>query len=147
MNNPPKVRFSHFGICCADPERSLRFYTEALGFTHKRSIEELGPPFDTLMELPGAKLLVHQITCGEMMIELIGIIDMGTIGTTERRPMNKLGMTHMTLVVDDVYATAERIEQFGGKIHHGTEVDTPFGPLFFCTDPDGVRIELMQPVG
>jgi len=142
-----KVSFSHMGICTADPDKSLRFYTEALGFTHKRSIEELPPLFDTLMEVPGGKLRIHQVECGDMMLELIGYTNIETTGTAERRPMNQLGFTHMTLVVDDVPTAIERIEEFGGKAHRGTGVDSPFGPLIFCTDPDGVRIELMQPLG
>lgn len=144
MANPPKVVYSHFAICAADLEKSLRFYTEGLGFTHLRSIDELGPPFDTLMEVPGAKLQVHQITCGEMMMELVGYIGADTTGSTERRPMNQLGFTHMTLAVDDVEAVIAQVEAFGGRAHRETQVDTPYGPLIFCTDPDGTRIELMN---
>jgi predicted enzyme related to lactoylglutathione lyase len=65
-------------------------------------------------------------------------------GSAERVPMNQRGFTHMTLMVDDLEATAARIREFGGKVHAETRIDSPFGPLLFCTDPDGVRIELME---
>jgi predicted enzyme related to lactoylglutathione lyase len=58
--------------------------------------------------------------------------------------MNQRGLTHMTLMVDDIEATAQRIREHGGAVHEETRVDSPFGPLIFCTDPDGVRIELMR---
>ena len=139
-----KANFSHFAICAADLDRSFRFYTEGLGFTHKRSIDELGPPFDTLMEVPGATLQVHQITCGDMMMELVGMTGVETEGSVQRRPMNQRGFTHMTLSVDDVDEAIKQVEAYGGTVHAETRVDTPYGPLIFCTDPDGVRIELMQ---
>ncbi|MBK6737997.1 MAG: hypothetical protein IPG64_08790 [Haliea sp.] len=42
----------------------------------------------------------------------------------------------MTLMVDDLEATAARIQEFGGKVHAETRIDCPSGPLVFCTDPD-----------
>jgi predicted enzyme related to lactoylglutathione lyase len=110
----PKVTVSHIGICTADAGRSIRFYTQALGFVHER------------------------------FIELIGYPNSDVTGSAERRPMNQLGFTHMTLVVDDVGATADRVVEFGGQVHLETMIDSPYGPIVFCTDPDGVRVELMR---
>ncbi len=146
MGKQPGVSFSHVGICVSDLERSLRFYTEVLGFTLKQSIPELGTPFDTLVELPGAKLRVHQVQLGGVTLELIGFIDTQVVGPAERRPMNQRGITHLTLVTDDLETVLARVEEFGGTVHPGTRVDSAFGPIVFCSDPDGVRIELMQPV-
>ena len=41
-------------------------------------------------------------------------------------------------------SAAERVVAFGGHAHAGTRIDSPYGPMIFCTDPDGVRIELIQ---
>ncbi len=138
------TRFSHVGICTSDLERSVRFYQEALGFEHLTAIEGLGAPFDSLLELPGSRLDVVQLTCGAMKIELLGFPELEVSGDGERCPMNRLGFTHMTLVVDDLDATVGRICELGGAVHPETEVDSPHGRILFCTDPDGVRIELMQ---
>ena len=35
----PVQCFSHFGICVADPERSLRFYRDLLGFRPLSNLE------------------------------------------------------------------------------------------------------------
>lgn len=144
MSTPPSVVFRHLGICTSDLENSLRFYTEGLGFSLKHSIDKLGAPFDTLLELPGATFGLHQVQLGELTLELLGFGDTDTVGTAERRPMNQLGMTHLTLAVADIQETLKRIEQFGGEVHPETRVDSPFGPIVFCSDPDGVRIEVMQ---
>lgn len=138
------ITIRHFGICTADIQRSSMFYINALGFEPLMDVTEIGSPFDALIEQPGATLLVQQLRCGQSIIELLGLKDAGVTGTGERGPMNQRGFTHMTLVVDDVNGTARRIAEHGGQVHEETRVDSPFGELLFCTDPDGVRIELMQ---
>ena len=144
MSGPATVSLSHVGICTSDVERSVHFYTEALGFVLERSIDGIGPPYDRLMELPGVECRAKYLKCGAATIELIGYPGGGVTGSAERRAMNQLGFTHMTLVVDDVDAVAARVVKCGGRVHPETEIDSPFGPMVICTDPDGVRIELMQ---
>ncbi len=137
----------HIGLCTADIERASRFYREALGFQPLADIFEIGAPFDALIEQPGATLRVQQLKAGDAIIELLGYKDLDVTGSADRCPMNRLGFTHMTLVVDDIDSTVSRICEFGGQVHDETRVDSPFGQILFCTDPDGVRIELMQGEG
>ncbi len=134
----------HIGICTADIERASRFYQQALGFQPLADIIEIGAPFDGLIEQPGATLRVQQLKAGDATIELLGYKDIEVTGSAERCPMNRLGFTHMTLVVDDLEVTIARICEHGGQVHEQTRVDSPFGEILFCTDPDGVRVELMQ---
>lgn len=147
MSEPLDVRISHIGLCTSDIEHSLRFHTEALGFVLDRSIDDIGSPYDSLMELPGVRCRVHYVKCGAVTIELIGYPGIGVTGSAERRPMNQLGFTHMTLLVDDIDAAVERVVKYGGQVHPETAIDSPFGPMVFCTDPDGTRIELVQSAG
>ena len=139
-----KVTIRHIGICVADIERSSRFYTGALGFEALMPMTEIGAPFDALIEQPGARLRVQQLRCGDVNIELLGFAATDVTGSAERSAMNRRGFTHMTLVVDDIEATVARIREYGGQEHPETRIESPFGPLLFCTDPDGVRIELMR---
>ncbi len=138
------VAIRHIGLCVADIEASSRFYREGLGFELLMKITEMSAPFDDLLEQPGATLQVQQLRSGDVTIELLGFKDVAVTGTGERGAMNTRGFTHMTLVVDDVDAVAARIVDHGGNVHPQTRIDSDFGPLVFCTDPDGVRIELMQ---
>lgn len=143
MNKTAKIAVSHIGICTADIQRSERFYREALGFELVASIDNLGPPYDRLLELPGTELSIRQLTCGDIKIELIGFDDKKVLGSAKRRPINQCGFTHMTISSTDIDHTLQLISEFGGQVHEETRVDTEYGPMLFCTDPDGVRIEIM----
>ncbi len=137
------MTFSHIGICISHMQRSMRFYTEALGFVFSHSVEG-GPPFDVMTELPELELRASFLKRDGVMIELLQYVRPGTTGSAERRPMNQLGLTHLSLIVADMTATAELIGRHGGRAYPHTRVQSPAGDLMFCTDPDGVRIELWQ---
>jgi len=136
--------FSHFGICVSDLDRSLRFYRDGLGFEQAQS-HSVGVEFGPLMEVHEPTLESRFITRDGVSIELLWFAAPGHTGDGERRPMNQLGLTHLSFRVDDVEATAARLVELGGAIVDGTR--TTFAPTLdfvYCTDPDGVRIELMK---
>ncbi|MGI9294017.1 MAG: VOC family protein [Pseudomonadales bacterium] len=144
--NQPNCVISHLAICTANLEHSLRFYIEALGFEVKTPPIEIGPPFDTLLEMRGKRCTVSQLVCDDFKLELISFPGSEITGCAERKAMNQRGMTHLTLFVEDVDAAAARIVEYGGHMHEETRVDSQYGVILFCTDPDGVRLELMKAV-
>jgi len=139
--------FSHFGICVADLDRSLRFYCDALGFVPAES-HEIGNEFARLMELDRVELRSQFIRREEVAIELLGFAEPAPVGDPVRRPINRLGLTHLSFRVDDLEGTAARIAGLGGTVleQSRTRFDLSGTALDFvyCTDPDGVRIELMD---
>jgi lactoylglutathione lyase len=141
------VSFSHLGICVSDLDVSLRFYCEGLGFDEVAA-HEVGEEFGALMEVDGVRLRSRMIAKDGVTIELLGFDSPGVTGDGSRRPMNALGLTHLSLRVDDVAATATVIESLGGTVVGPTRTTMPFGTasldFVYCTDPDGVRIELMD---
>ena len=145
MSREPIRAFSHVGICISDLERSTKFY-EALGFEVVQAVET-GAPFHVLSEVPELKLRATFLQRDGVTIELLCHELPETIGPAERRPMNQLGLTHLSLIVGDLAAVADRIERHGGQVHAHTKVEGPAGDMIFCTDPDGVRIELWQREG
>ncbi|MGD0313400.1 MAG: VOC family protein [Acidimicrobiales bacterium] len=142
-----KLSVSHVGICVSDLERSLRFYCEGLGFEQVAS-HQVGEEFGALLEVEGVRLASRMLARDGVTIELLGFESPGTTGDGVRRPMNQLGLTHLSLRVDDVDAVAAVIEGLGGTVVTATRtsIDLPGTRLDFlyCTDPDGVRIELMD---
>ncbi len=140
-------RPSHFGLCVSDLERSLRFYCEALGFERAES-HDIGPEFARLMDLPDVAVTSQFIRRGPTAIELLCFRDPPPFGSRERRPVNQLGLTHLSFRVRDVAATAARVVELGGTVVESsrTVIDLGSTPLEFvyCTDPDGVRVELMD---
>jgi len=140
------VKFSHIGICVSDLERSVRFYCEGLGFELVQS-HTVGQEFGRLMELDDVVLQSRFVSRDGISVELFHFDSPGHSGEPERRPMNQLGITHLSLRVGDLDAVAHVIESLGGTVLGGTR--TTFGSsdaldFVYCTDPDGVRIELMH---
>ncbi len=104
------LSFSHFGICVSDLERSLRFYRDGLGFKQVAS-HQVGEEFGPLMEVEGVKVESRMVSRDGVTVELLGFVSPGHTGDGQRRPMNQLGLTHLSLRVDDVEAMAKTIEQ------------------------------------
>jgi catechol 2,3-dioxygenase-like lactoylglutathione lyase family enzyme len=138
---------SHFGICVSDLEGSLRFYRDGLGFKQVAS-HQVGEEFGALMEVEGVKLESRMLSRDGITIELLGFESPGHTGDGRRRPMNQLGLTHLSLRVDDVEGVASTIEAMGGSVVRGTRTTFDLSgtrlDFLYCTDPDGVRIELMD---
>jgi len=143
MGTSPKISLSHVGVCVSDMQRSIRFYTETLGFALAKSIEA-GAPFDVLAELPQMKLRASFLTRDGNTIELICYDHPSPLGPAERRPMNQLGLTHIAVIVDNLDAAVELIVKRGGRVYPKTRVETAAGKMVFCSDPDGTRIEVWQ---
>ena len=132
------LSFSHFGICVSDLERSLRFYCDALGFELVAS-HRVGDEFAALMEIDGVSLESRMLSRDGVTLELLGFESPGHTGDGRRRPMNLLGLTHLSLRVDDVEVVAATIEDLGGAIVRSSR--TTFGTdgarmdFLYCTDP------------
>ena len=142
-----QAHFSHFGLCVSDLDRSLRFYCDALGF-EKAESHEIGREFAALMDLPDVAVTSQFIRKGQTAIELLAFHEPAPFGDRGRRPVNRLGLTHLSFRVDDLAATEARIVELGGAVvvSSRTTIDLGGAPLRFvyCTDPDGVRVELMD---
>jgi catechol 2,3-dioxygenase-like lactoylglutathione lyase family enzyme len=139
--------FSHFGICVSDLERSLRFYCEALGF-EKAESHAIGSEFARLMDLPDVTVTSQFIRRGPTAIELLAFVDPAPFGDRHRRAVNQLGLTHLSFRVPDVARTAARIVELGGAVVESSRTTIDLGgsalEFLYCTDPDGVRVELMD---
>lgn len=124
------MQYLHTMIRVTDLKRSLRFYTEVLGFRLHRQTDYPGGKF-TLAFLGGEEGT-------EPFLELThnwetSAYELGT------------GYGHMAFGVPDIYATCDKIKQAGGTItrepgpmKHGNSV------IAFLKDPDGYSIELIQ---
>jgi catechol 2,3-dioxygenase-like lactoylglutathione lyase family enzyme len=139
--------FSHFGICVSDLSRSLHFYCDGLGFDQAES-HEIGSDFAQLMDLPDVAVTSQFIRKGATAIELLAFREPEPFGSKERRRVNQLGLTHLSFRVAGVEAVAAHLVELGGTRVASSKTTIDFGgtPLDFvyCTDPDGVRIELMD---
>ena len=141
------LSFSHFGICVRDLERSLHFYCDGLGF-EKAESHAIGNEFARLMELDAVSVTSQFIRRGQTAIELLAFADPVPVGDGARRPVHRLGLTHLSFRVRDLEATLQRLVDLGGAVVESSRTTIDFGDtalqFVYCTDPDGVRVELMD---
>ncbi len=139
-------RLSHLGICVSDMERSLRFYRDVLGFRYVSELQVAGEPGNTLLRLPDVDLRAVYLERDGTRIELLHYRSPGHSGEPRPRPMNQLGLTHLSFRVVDLTAVVARLEAAGTHILADTRIDVPQvgAAAIFVTDPDGVLVELVQ---
>ena len=147
MDDDNEPSFSHFGICVLDLERSVRFYCDGLGF-EKAESHAIGSEFARLMDLDDVSMTSQFIRRGPTAIELLAFAEPAPVGDGVRRPVHRLGLTHLSFRVRDLEATLQRLVELGGSVVESsrTTIDLGGTPLQFvyCADPDGVRVELMD---
>ena len=147
MDDTLETTFSHLGICVSDLERSLRFYCDGLGF-EKAESHPIGTEFAALMDLPDVAVTSQFIRRGTTAVELLAFTVPEPVGSSERRPVHQLGLTHLSFRVRDVASVAARLVELGGAIVDSSRTTIDLGgtalEFVYCTDPDGVRVELMD---
>ena len=117
--------------------------------TSKKIVEEFGRKVPRTMEqlltLPGvAQTVVLTRTSGRASAmpsgeSLTAYAATGATAPFRARTMNEPGLTHLSISVDDVRGTAEKVAEFGGMIIEETDV----GAAIFVRDPDGQLLELL----
>ncbi len=134
------MRLTHIGLCVSDVERSLDFY-RALGFEEdprRPRVSMRGGMAADLLGIPDVALEAVYLVKDGATLELLGFPEPGVVGGGLRE-MNRLGLTHLSLEVDDLDAAAARIVEAGGRILAESRIPV----ALFALDPDGTRIELV----
>ena len=143
------MRVSHIGICVSDWRRSLRFYCDALGFRYVSELDVEGALAETLLRLRNVELHAVYLERDGVRIELLHYASPGHVGDGSSRPMNQLGLTHLSLRVEDLDRTLADLEAAGVRALEETRIDAPEArtSAVFIEDPDGTLIELVQQPG
>jgi lactoylglutathione lyase len=141
--------FAHLGICVSDPERSMRFYCDLLGFEPISKLVVSDSNSSTLVELDPLDLHSYFLEREGVRIELLHYVAPGCEGEPTPRPMNRLGLTHIALRVKGLDELLGRLADEGFEIMESTRVANPeLGAcVVFALDPDGVRVELIDMPG
>lgn len=142
-------RLSHIGICVAELERSVRFYRDILGFKELSRLQMKGPMPERMLAIAGGELQAVYLERDGTRLELLYYPEAGHLRGDAPRPMNRLGFTHLSLRVADLESVVAAITQGGGMLLAETRIDNEVWgtKAVFVTDPDGLRIELLQAPG
>lgn len=142
-------RVSHIGLCVSQLERSVSFYRDVLGFEEQSRLQVSGPQSERLLNIAGGAVQAVYLRRDGTCIELLYYPEAGHEPSQTPRPMNRLGFTHLSLAVADLEAVVAMIVSAGGTCLDNTRVDnaTWRSKAVFVTDPDGLRIELLETSG
>jgi len=143
------LRVSHVGICVSDWKRSLRFYHDVLGFRYVNELELAGEPSSTLLQLPDVKFRAVYLEREGVRIELLHYERPEPVRGPIPRPMNQLGLTHLSLRVGDLDAVLLALAEADVRVLESTRIDVSQvnAKAVFIADPDGTLIELVQQPG
>jgi lactoylglutathione lyase len=132
--------YNHTGQVVTDLERSKRFYQEVFGF---KTWYEISPPDEPTGKLTGLTpplgVTASYLTLNGFVLELMHYSAPGAAAPYRARTMNEPGLTHLSISVEEVWATAELAAECGGQI----VLDSDIGAALFVRDPDGQLIELL----
>lgn len=143
------VVFNHIGLVVRDLDRSQRFY-EALGFSpwYGDAIPDAGAAKLLGLTPPLGVRVVYLVLDG-FVLELLhygapGVLDDtgdtgDTGGTAQARTFAQPGLSHVSVSVADIRATAEVVVAHGGTIVEESDL----GVALVVRDPDGQLIELL----
>jgi lactoylglutathione lyase len=144
-----RLRFGHIGICVSDWERSLRFYHDVLGFRFVGEARAKGPESERLLRLAPLELHASTLEREGVRIELQHFASPGARGDGTPGALNQLGLTHLSLRVEDLEALLAELRRRGVRILEETRTDLPArgARAAFIADPDGTLIELVEQPG
>ena len=131
--------FNHVGLCVTDRDRSRRFYEELLGFQFWWELDLPDEGTAALLQLDGpigvqATYLVRD----GFVLELIDYSQRKP-KVLEKRVMDEVGLTHISLSVSDLGGVLAQAEAFGGSLVEGATSEH----FAMIRDPDGQLIELL----
>ena len=140
MDDAGVSSYNHTGHVVADLERAQRFYEDVLGFTFWY---ELSPPDDATAQLlglaPPLGMKAVYLTLDGFVLELMQFTAPGAASRHRDRSMDERGLTHVSISVEDIRATAAHAAAAGGEIVEGSDI----GVAVFIRDPDGQLLELL----
>lgn len=136
--------FLHLSICISDPEKSVQFYRDVLGFKLVREIPWRGPGPSRVMDVGDSEFTTWLMTNGGYRLELIHYARPKSPSLASTPKMNSLGLSHMTVGVDDAHKTMQELKARGVKVlDHtlGSFMEGERDSMFLFEDPDGLLIE------
>lgn len=143
------LRFSHVGLCVSDLDRAARFYGEVLGFRRLSQIEIGGQSVARLLGLEDVLLRAVYLERDGFRLELLHYALPGHAEEVTPRPMNRIGLTHLSLRVRALDALLEVLRKAGVEVLESRHLSMPGidAGAVFIVDPDGTLIELVESPG
>jgi catechol 2,3-dioxygenase-like lactoylglutathione lyase family enzyme len=139
------------GFTVSDMDRSIEFYTTVLDFEKVSDDEVLGPAYEELYGVFGARLRVVRLRLGDEYLQLVEYL------TPKGRPVpldsrsNDRWFQHVAIIVSDMDQAYARLRRF--KVQHASTAPQLLPKTipnaagiraFYFKDPDGHPLEVLQ---
>jgi lactoylglutathione lyase len=142
-------RLGHIGLTVRDIDASLGFWRDQLGLREigRGSVE--WEHLDAIIGLDGTQIEWVELELpGGALIELFAY-HQPPADALPPGGMNRPGMTHVCLEVDDIEQVAGRLQAAGYQARSRQVVTVPLGAYRGCKciyilDPDGITLELIE---
>lgn len=141
---PIVIGCRHTGIICKDIEKSLFFYRDILGL---QVIQDFWDDSDYINEITCMKNAnVHMIKLKTLDGAVIELLDYATHPTElPNIPVYNVGACHLALQVDCAEIAHALLLEKGIEVLSRPVLSSEgIAKVFFCLDPNNVRIELVE---
>ncbi len=137
---------AHLSFTVSDLEKSLRFYSDLLGFKVKFETERSGPVTETIIGIPGVRIKIGMLSLNDFSLEFIQYIV--PVGEKLDLKTNNVGCAHLAFYVEDIEKVHKSLLDKGVRFKSAPK-EIKEGPLAgwkaaYFYDPDGITLELMQ---
>ena len=144
------TKVESIGITVKDMDRSLKFYTEVLGFKKVSDDEYNGMSWEKLQGVFGLNMRVVKLQLGDEFIELTDYLTTGGRSIPEDAKSNDLFFQHVAIVVSDMEKAYRHVKKFNVE-HVSTAPQTLPKSIpaaegikaFYFHDPDNHNLELI----
>jgi catechol 2,3-dioxygenase-like lactoylglutathione lyase family enzyme len=144
------TKVESIGITVKDMDRSLKFYTEVLGFKKISDNEYNGKSWEKLQGVFGLNMRVVKLQLGDEFIELTDYLTTGGRSIPEDAKSNDLFFQHIAIVVSDMEKAYRHVKKFNVE-HVSTAPQTLPKSIpaaegikaFYFHDPDNHNLELI----
>jgi catechol 2,3-dioxygenase-like lactoylglutathione lyase family enzyme len=138
------------GITVKEMDRSVKFYTEVLGFKKLTDTELTGEQYEKLTGVFGLHIRTVRLQLGDEFIELTDYLTAGGRSIPENQRSNDLFFQHIAIVVSDMDKAYQQVKKNNAEFVSTAPQTLPKSipaaegiKAFYFHDPDNHNLELI----
>ena len=145
----------HVGLTVSDMDRSIAFYRDVLGLRFLGEILMEGPETEAMFQRKGCRARVAYLNgseeAGMPPVELIQFTDRNSLKT--RADLFRTSVSELCFYTDDIEKAYKNLREHRVECLSAPQsfdfTSAGFGRsrAFYFRDPDGIMLEMMQPLG
>ena len=144
MDEPVK-NYMHIGISVQDLETSVKFYTELMGFTLERRVQNSGEKVSRVVGVPNATLDTAVVKKGNIYLELIDYQNGEAKRNATYKKQDEPGLIHIAFNFDNMESVYKKFKSMGYEFSSEPMVTREGGhKIAYFKGPDNVTIELVD---